>query len=144
MLSHGLVLLKVHRALKFNQSPWLKLYINYNSGKRKEAKNEFEKMLYKLFNNAVYGDTIELECERADVKLVNKWKGRYGAKALISKPNFHSCNIFDENLIAVQLNRTSITIQKHIYVELAVLAILNTSLYRFHYDFIKKQQSKKC
>ena len=144
VLRHGLVLSKVHRALKFKQSPWLRPYIDYNSAKRKEAKNEFEKMLYKLFNNAVYGKTIESERKRVDVKLVNKWEGRYGAEALISKPNFHSCSIFDENLVGIQLNRTSIMIKKPIYVGLAVLKISKTCLYRFHYDFMKKQLGDKC
>ena len=81
VLNHGLILTKVRRALKFNQSPWLKPYIGYNSAKRKETKNDFEKMLYKLFNNTVYGKTIESECKRVDVKVVNKWEGRYEAEA---------------------------------------------------------------
>ena len=144
VLNHGLVLTKVHRALKFNQSPWLKPYIDYNSAKRKEAKNDFEKMLYKLFNNAVYGKTIESERKRVDVKLVNKWEGRYGAESLISKPNFHSCTIFDENLVAIQLNRTTITIQKPIFVGLTVLELSKVCLYRFHYDFMKKKLGDKC
>ena len=55
-LNHGLVLKKVHRALKFNQSPWLKKYIDFNSLKRAEAINDFEKLFYKLLNNAVYGE----------------------------------------------------------------------------------------
>ena len=144
-LKHGLVLDKVHRAIQFKQSPWLIQYIDLNSAKRKEAKNEFEKMLFKLFNNAVYGKTMENEMKRVDVKLVTKWKGHYGAEALISKPNFHSSDIFDENLVAVQLLRTEISIRKPIYIGLAVLDLSKTLVYRFYYDYMQDrvgEQSK--
>ena len=144
VLKHGLVLKKIHRALRFRQKPWLKTYIDYNSMKRKEAKNEFEKMLYKLFNNAVYGKTMENERKRVDVKLVNKWEGRYGAEAYISKPNFHSRLIFDENCVAIQLNRTSIEIKKPIYIGFAVLELSKTCVYRFHYDFMKPHLNTDC
>ena len=43
-LSHGLVLIKVHRIIKFNQKAWLKPYIDMNTKLRTEAKNDFEKI----------------------------------------------------------------------------------------------------
>ena len=43
VLNHGLVLKKVHSAIKFYQNAWLKPYIVMNTDLRKIAKNEFEK-----------------------------------------------------------------------------------------------------
>lgn len=142
-LKYGLRLVKIHRALKFKRRLWLKSYIDSNSLKRQNVKNDFEKMLFKLFNNAVYGKTMENERKRVDVKLISKWKGRYGAEAMIAKPNFHSCSIFDENLVAIQLERTEVTIKKPIYVGLAVLDLSKIRVYRFLYEFLKTRFGDK-
>ena len=50
-LNHGLILKKVHRAIRFNQEAWLKPYINMNTKLRTDAKNDFEKGFFKLMNN---------------------------------------------------------------------------------------------
>ena len=52
-LNHGLILQQVHILIQFNQKAWLKPYIDMNIKLRKEAKNEFEKDLFKLMNNVV-------------------------------------------------------------------------------------------
>lgn len=92
-LRHGLELKKIHRALEFKQSPWLKTYVYLNTLKRTQARNEFEKLFYKLVINSVYGKTLEDERKRKDVKLINQWGGRYGSEARIAQPNFHSSPI---------------------------------------------------
>ncbi|XP_031789072.1 uncharacterized protein LOC116418032 [Nasonia vitripennis] len=144
VLDNGLRLKKVHRILSFEQRAWLKPYVEFNTEKRKQAKNEFEKLFYKLLINAVYGKCIERERKRVDVRLVNKFTGRYGAEARIALPNFHSCAIFDENLVAIQLKRTSITIKKPIYVGLSILDLSKTLVYDFHYSYMKKRVGEKC
>lgn len=143
-LKYGVVLRKIHRALKFRQDAWLKPYVDFNTDKRKEATNEFEKMFYKLMINAVYGKTMENERKRVDVKLVHKWYGRYSAEALIARPNFHSRSIFCEDLVAIQLTKTEIVIRKPIYVGLSVLDISKTLMYDFHYSFMKEKMGDSC
>ena len=135
-LKNGLKLLKIHRVLEFKQKRWLKPYIDENTLKRANARNEFEKYYYKLKNNAVFGKTMEDERKRSDVRLVKNWVGRYGVEALIGLPNFHSISVFGSSLAAIQMLRTKITIKKPKYVGQAVLDLSKTLMYEFHYGFM--------
>ena len=83
-LGHGLKLKNVYRAVEFNQSAWLKRYIDRNTKFRAAAKNDFEKNFFKITNNSVFGKMIEHVRKGRDIKLIVKEEHR---KKLVSEPN---------------------------------------------------------
>ena len=89
-LSLGTTLNKIHRVLKFKQPDWMKKYIDFNTEKRINAANDFEKDFFKLMINSVYGKTMENLRKRINVRLVNNAKDflKY-----ISRQTYIACKI---------------------------------------------------
>ena len=114
-LSLGMKLKKVHRALRFEQSPWMEPYIRMNTELRKVATSDFEKDLYKLMNNSVFGKTMENLRKRVDVKLVRSHE-EDKLRRLIASPAFARANIFDDDLAAVQMHKSRLVLNRPIYV----------------------------
>ena len=130
-LKHGLVLKKVHRAIEFEQSAWLKPYINMNTRLRKAAKSDFEKDFFKLMNNSVFGKTMENKRNHNNMKIVTN-EGKY--RKYVMKPNFKDCVKFSENLVGVEMGKAEITMDKPVYLGQAILDLSKTLMYEFRYD----------
>ena len=135
-LNLGLKIKKVHRVLEFDQSPWLKQYIDFNTEKRKHAKNSFKKGFFKLMNNRVFGKTMENLRKRVDVSLVTDEKK---LDKLTSKPTYVSSKIFNESLMAVHKTKEALTLNRPAFVGMYILDLSKTLMYGFHYNYIKEK-----
>ena len=137
----GLKVTKVHRALKFKQSQWLKQYIDFNTNKKKEAKTSFEKDFFKLMNNSIFGKTMENLRKRADVRLVTDVDQ---FTRLTSKPTFVSSKIFNKNLVAIHKIKETLKLNRPAYVGMCILDLSKTLMYDFHYNYIKKEYGSRA
>ena len=129
-LNHGLKLKKIHRVIEFNQKEWLKPCIDMNTELRKAAKNDFEKDLFKLMNNSVFGKTMENIRKHRDTKLVRTDK-------LVSEPNYHTINLISEDLSNTEMKKSKVEMNKPIYLGLSILEISKILMYEFWYDYMK-------
>ena len=127
-LNHGLKLKKIHRVIEFNQKEWLKPYIDMNTELRKAANNDFEKDLFKLMNNSVFGKTMENIRKHRDIKIVTTDKRR---RKLVSEPNYHTINLISEDLSIIEMKKTKVKMNKPIYLGLSILEISKILMYEF-------------
>ena len=117
------------------------LYIDMNTKLRKEAKNEFEKDFFKLMNNSVFGKTMENVRNHRDIKLVMTDKKR---NKLVSEPNYHTTKLFSENLLATEMKKTKVKMNKPVYLGMSILDISKTLMSEFWYDYIKPKYGDRA
>ena len=126
---------KIHKVLKFKQSDWMKKYIDFNTEKRTNAANSFEKEFFKLVIDSAYGKTMENLRKRINARVVNNKKDFW---KYISRPNHITHKIFGKNYAAIHEIKPVLTLNKPIYLGFTVLELSKWLMYDFHYNFIKK------
>ena len=132
---------KVHRVLEFDRSPWLKQYIDFNTQKRMNAKNSFEKDFFKLMNNSVFGKTIENIRKGVDVRLVTD---QNKLSKLASKATFVNSKILNEDLVGVRRIKETLRLNRPAYVGLCILDLSKTLMYDFHHNYIKEKYGSRA
>ena len=85
-------------------------------------------------NNSVFGKTMENVRKHRDIKLVTTDKRR---NQLVSEPNYHTTKWLSENLLAIEMKKTKLKMNKPIYLALSILEICKTLMYEFWYDYMK-------
>ena len=132
-LDHGLVLERIHRCIRFKQSPWMKEYIDFNTRLRTAAKNDFEKDFYKLMNNSVFGKTMENIRRHQDIRLVKNKKNYLKA---VMRPNFKSGTLLGPDLMGCEMGKVKVVMNKPVYLGQAILDLSKIIMYEFYYDYM--------
>ena len=95
----------------------MKDYIITNIEERKKADSEFKRDLYILMCNAVYGKSMEQVRNHRDIRVVTTDKKKY---QLVSEPNYHTTKQFSEDVIAIEMKKIELKMNKPIYLGLAI------------------------
>ena len=85
-------------------------------------------------NNAVFGKTMENMRKHRNIKLVPTEKKR---NYLVSELHYHTTKFFTENLLAIEMIKTQILMNKAVYLGVSILDLSKTLLYEFWYDYVK-------
>ena len=115
-----------------------------NTRLRKEAKNEFKLDFFKLMNNSVFGKTMQNMRKHRDIQLAITDEKR---NKLVSEPNYHTTKRFSENLLATEMKKTKLKMNKPVYLGMSILDIRKSLMYEFWYDYIKPKygdRTKLC
>ena len=96
----------------------MKKYIDFNTEKRMNAANDFEKDFFKLMINSVYRKTMENLRKRVNVRLINNAEDflRY-----ISKPTYITHKTFSKDYATIHEIKSVLILSKPTSVEFTVL-----------------------
>ena len=99
---------------------------------------------FKLMNNSVFERTMENVRKHRDIKLVTTDKRR---NQLLLEPNYYTTNYILENLLAIQMKKAKVKMNKRLYLRFPTLEFSKTLIYEFGYDYINpkyQDNAKVC
>ena len=84
-------------------------------------------------NNAVFAKTMENVRKHKNIKLVTTERRR---NYLVSEPNYYTTKFFTEYLLAIEMKKTQIIMNKPVYLGLSMLELRKILIYAFLYDYV--------
>ena len=84
---------------------------------------------------------MENVTKHSDIKLVTADKRR---NQLVSEPNYHTTKYFSKNLLAIEMKKTKVKMNKPVYLAMSMLDFSKTLMYDFWYDYIKPKYGDRA
>lgn len=133
----GLRITKVHRVLRFSQSPWMKKYIDFNTNLRSKATNDFSKNFFKLMVNSTFGKSMQNNRRHIDVRVVTTTKA---FESYVRQSRFIDRVIINEGeedgIILIYLRKSTILLDRPIYIGSVTLDVSKVHMYNFFYHIL--------
>ena len=130
---HGMEVVKVHTVISFKKSKWLEKDISFNTQKRNNAKNDFEKDFYNFLNNAFNGKTMENVGKRIKVEFIKK-NDTYKTTKQQSKLTFNGIHMTYENYDSYTFRQNEVLMDKPIFLGFSMLELSKVLMYETYYD----------
>ena len=133
---HGMIVEKINELISFKQIKWLEKHISFNTQKRNNAKNDFEKDFFKLLVNAAFGKFLENVRNRLGLELIKK----NDIKKIIkqqSKLTFNGIQKSYENYDSYTFKKNEVLMDKAIYVGFVILELSKLHMYETYYDTLQ-------
>ena len=86
------------------------------------------KGFFKMISNSIFRKTMENVRKHKDIKLVTTEKRR---NYLVSEPNYQSTKFFSENLLAIEMRKTQLFMNKPVYLGLSILELSKIVMHKF-------------
>ena len=130
----GARITKLHKTISLQQNAWMSPYIEFNNNNRKAATNNFQRDLFKLVNNSIFGKICEQVNNRIKLKLIT---GHDRAIKWFSKIHLKHSRCID-GLHLIEMFKQKVLYDKPSYIGTSVLDLSNLYMMRFHYEVIHK------
>ena len=139
-LELGMKLTKIHRVLQFVQKSFLTPFIEKCTEERKKTNSIFEKNLFKLMANSVFGKSIE-NCK--DYITIKMHKSDESFRKASSLHTFKNFSIIDDDLVTTSHFLPQIFHDKPYAIGFTILEYSKHFMYDFYYNKLLKKCGKE-
>ena len=122
--------------MRFERKEILKPYIEFSTARRKNARNDSEKDIFKLLNNAVFWKNMEDKRKHLDFEIVSDERK---FMKCIKNPSFKHSHIINKKYAEVEKQKPRLQLDRPIFIGMSVLDLSQQHLYRFFFDVMKPQ-----
>ena len=133
-LSLGGVLIKIHCILSFHQRAWLKPWVDFHTEQRRIATSTVKANFHKFAVNYIFGKSMESTRKYKNIVLVNHPNQHCRQ---VCKNGFKRFYIMSPHLVAVELRKDSVLLNKPVYTGFRILENSKLRVFKFFYDVLK-------